>query len=73
MFRRTSKHYDEASLYEYAIGALGRRMRSVAELKRLLRQRMPADKNNAEGSENNEATVEAVIQRLKEQRYLNDS
>src|SRR5437588_7434718 len=63
----------ENQLYEYAIGALGRRMRSVAELKRLLRQRMPADKNDAEGSESNEATVEAVIQRLKEQKYLNDA
>ena len=30
----------EGELYEYAVGALGRRMRSVAELKRLLRQRV---------------------------------
>lgn len=66
MFRRSQKHYDEASLYDYAIGALGRRMRSVAELKRLLRQRMAGD-------DNGEATVEAVIQRLKEQKYLNDA
>ena len=41
-------------------------MRSVAELKRLLRQRLPV-------GEEREAMVEAVIARLKEQKYLNDS
>jgi len=60
------KTYDLDSLYEYAVGALARKMRSVAELKRLLRQRLP------EGDEG-EAMVEAVITRLKDQRYLNDS
>ncbi len=58
------KSYDEASLYEYAVGALARKMRSVAELKRLLRQRV---------GEDGEAMVEAVIARLKEQKYLNDT
>ena len=38
-FPRPKKVYTEAELYEYAVGALGRRMRTVAELKRLLRQR----------------------------------
>jgi regulatory protein len=58
--------YDEATLYEYAIGALARKMRSVAELKRLLRQRLPP-------GEESEALVEAVIVRLKDQKYLNDT
>jgi regulatory protein len=62
--RRTT--YDESTLYEYAVQALGRKMRSVAELKRLLRQRLPA-------GDENQTLVEAVIARLKEQRYLNDS
>jgi len=53
---------DEASLYEYAVGALSRKMRTVAELKRLLRQRTEV-----------ELLVELVIARLKEQKYLNDS
>ena len=53
---------DEASLYEYAVGALSRKMRSVAELKRLLRQRTEV-----------ELLVELVVARLKEQKYLNDS
>jgi regulatory protein len=63
---RRRKTYDEPTLYEYAIGALARKMRSVAELKRLLRQRLP------EGEES-EALVAAVIARLKDQKYLNDT
>ena len=62
---RQRKSYDEGSLYEYAVGALGRKMRSVAELKRLLRQKLVA--------ENSEAVIDSVINRLKEQKYLNDS
>lgn len=53
---------DEASLYDYAVGALSRKMRTVAELKRLLRQRTEVD-----------LLVELVIARLKEHKYLNDS
>ena len=60
------KTYDLDSLYEYAVGALARKMRSVAELKRLLRQRLP------EGDVS-ETMVEAVIARLKDQKYLNDT
>ena len=57
---------DEASLYEYAIGALGRRMRSVAELRRLMRDKV-------EDSEHGRLLVDVVIARLKEQKYLNDT
>lgn len=57
---------DEPSLYEYAIGSLGRRMRTVAELKRLLRRRV-------EDSEYGRVLVETVIARLKQEKYLNDS
>ncbi len=60
------KTYDQDSLYEYAVGALARKMRSVAELKRLLRRRLP-------GGDESEALVETVITRLKDQKYLNDS
>ncbi len=66
-FRRAAKKtYDEASLYEYAIGALGRRMRTVAEIKRLMRNRVAAQPDG-------EALIEAVVARLKSQRYLNDA
>jgi regulatory protein len=61
-FKRPKKNLDESSLYEYAIGALSRKMRAVAELKRLLRWRCPE-----------EATVSSVIIRLKDQKYLSDS
>jgi regulatory protein len=57
----------ENELYEYAVGALGRRMRSVAELKRLLRQRVAAD------TEIGQTLVELVIRKLKDQGYLNDA
>ena len=53
---------DEHSLYDYAIGALSRRMRSVAELKRLMRNRC-----------GDEAVIDRVVARLKDQKYLNDS
>jgi len=65
-FRRRSEPYNVVELYEYAVGALGRRMRTVAELKRLLRQRVA-------GQPDGPVMVEAIIQKLKEQRYLNDS
>jgi regulatory protein len=60
------KNYTESSLYEYAVGALGRRMRTVAELKRLMRTR-------AGHQPDCDALVEVVTARLKEQRYLNDT
>jgi regulatory protein len=65
-FKRGRPIEDEGALYDYAVGALGRRMRSVAELKRLLRQRVPR-------GELGTVLVEIVILRLKEQKYLNDS
>jgi len=65
-FKRPNPTLDEAALYDYAIGALARKMRSVAELKRLLRNRVPRD-------EAGEILIEMIILRLKEQKYLNDS
>ena len=65
-FKRPRQIDNEAALYEYAIGALGRRMRTVAEMKRLLRRRVPHD-------EAGEILVEMIVLRLKEQKYLNDS
>ena len=60
------KIYTESTLYEYAVGALGRRMRTVAELKRLMRSR-------AAHQPDCEVLVEAVTARLKDQHYLNDT
>jgi regulatory protein len=65
-FARRKVTWDQAALYEYAVAALARRMRSVAELKRLLRGRLA-------GQSGSEALVEGVIGKLKDQHYLNDS
>jgi len=65
-FKRPKEIIDENALYDYAIRALGRRMRTVAELKRLMRQRVPK-------GERGELLVNMVILRLKHQKYLNDA
>ena len=66
-FGRPKKVFTEKELYEYAIGALGRRARSVAELKRLLRNKVEAD------TELGRTLVELIVVRLKDQGYLNDA
>ena len=65
--RPKRKAYTEDELYQYAVGALARRMRTVAELKRLLRQRVEMD------TEIGQTLVDLVIRRLKDLGYLNDS
>jgi regulatory protein len=66
-FKRTAKKdYTEETLYDYAIGALGRRMRSVAELKRLMRPRVSHQQTG-------DRMIEAVVERLKQAKYLNDT
>ena len=66
--RPKKRFYSEEELYEYAVGALARRMRTVAELKRLFRARV----DEAE-SEYGKTLIELVIRRLKDRGYLNDS
>jgi len=66
--RPKKRNYSEDELYEYAVNALARRMRTVAELKRLMRARV----EDAE-SEYGQTLVELVVRRLKDQGYLNDS
>jgi len=65
-FQKTARVYDEESLYEYAVGALGRQMRTVAQIKRLLRNRVGTQLHG-------ELLVEVVVARLKEHKYLNDT
>ncbi len=66
-FSGSRKIDTENELYQYAIGALARRMRSVAELKRLLRRRVEAE------TEYGQTLLELVIRRLKDQGYLSDA
>jgi regulatory protein len=63
---RQKRKLDDVELYEYAVASLARKMRTVAELKRLLRARAHPDEDGA-------MAVEVVIAKLKEQTYLNDS
>lgn len=67
-FPRSAKKkvYDENLLYDYAVGALARRMRTVAELQRLLRTRVASQPDG-------ERLIAAVTTRLEQQRYLDDS
>jgi regulatory protein len=66
-FPRPKKVYSEDELYEYAVGALARRMRTVAELKRLLRRKVEVE------TEFGQTLVELIIRKLKDQGYLNDA
>jgi regulatory protein len=66
-FPRPRKIYTEDELYDYAVGALARRMRSVAELKRLLRRCVEPD------TELGQTLIELIVRRLKDQKYLDDS
>src|SRR5580704_14746577 len=63
--RRRPEPLDEAALYQYAVGALGRQMRTVAELKRLMSRRV-------EQGEVGETKMAAVVARLADQHYLDD-
>ena len=62
---RKKSPLDEAALYDYAVKALGRRMRTEAELCRLMAARVAA-------GEPGEAAMRAVLRRLKEYGFLND-
>ena len=56
---------DEAGLYQYAVKALGRQMRTVAELKRLMGRKV-------EPGELGQTKIAAVVARLLDQHYLDD-
>jgi regulatory protein len=66
-FPRPRKVYTEDELYEYAVSSLARRMRTVAELKRLLRNKVEVE------TELGQTLVELIVRRLKDQGYLNDA
>lgn len=56
----------EPALYDYAVKALGRHMRTEAELWRLLSAR-------ADHGEAGQAAIKSVLSRLREHGYLNDA
>jgi regulatory protein len=56
----------EAALFDYAVATLARRMRTVRDLKRLMRTR-------AEEGEPGEQAMDRVVSRLKDLNYLSDT
>ncbi len=59
-------YLNESGLYDYAIKALGRHMRTEAELRRLMRTRVePGDRGDA--------IIATIVTRLKENGYLDDA
>jgi len=56
----------EAGLFEYAVGVLARKMRTVRDLRRLM-------KNRAEEGEAGERAMDTVVARLKDLNYLSDT
>ena len=57
---------DEPALFDYAVKALGRRMRTEAELRKLLQTRVESEDSGA-------AKIRAVEGRLREYGYLSDT
>src|ERR1039458_608683 len=57
---------NEAGLFNYATLALGRQMRTEADLRRLMQKRV-------EPGERGDAVIETVVARLHEYGYLNDA
>jgi regulatory protein len=57
---------NEAGLFEYATGALGRQMRTEADLRRLMKRRV-------EPGERGDAVIDTVVARLYGYGYLNDA
>jgi regulatory protein len=56
----------QAALFDYAVGALARRMRTERELRRLMTSR-------AEQGEDGVRAMDMVVRRLKEMNYLSDA
>jgi regulatory protein len=57
---------NEAGLFEYGVKSLGRAMRTEADLRRLMKQRV-------EPGEHGDAVIAAVVARLIEYGYLDDA
>jgi len=64
--KKNADPLDESALHDYAVKALGRRMRTVSELTRLMRAKV-------EPAPSGQAKIDAVLARLKEYGYLNDA
>jgi len=68
--KKQSAPLDENALHEYAVKALGRRMRSESELRRLMQAKVERPGPNGDTGA---AKIAAVIARLKDYGYLDDT
>ena len=64
--KKKSEPLSEEALFEYAVGALARKMRTVRDLKKLMRSR-------AEEGDAGEQAMDRIVTRLKELKYLSDT
>jgi len=64
--KKKKEPLNEAALLDYAVGALARKMRTVRDLKRLMRTRV-------EEGEPGERMMDRVVNRLKDLNYLSDT
>lgn len=64
--RKSPAPLDDEALYNYAVRLLGQQMRTVTEVRRLLRRRI-------EPGESAEPRLDAIIARLKEYKFLDDT
>jgi regulatory protein len=64
--KKTREPVGEAGLFEYAVGSLARKMRTVRDLKRLMKPR-------AHDGEQGERDMNAVVVRLIDLKYLSDT
>jgi regulatory protein len=64
--KSTNAQMSEDAVFEYAVRALGRSMRTETEVRRLVRTRVGFGTRGA-------AMIEAIIARLKQYGYLNDA
>ena len=62
---KPTPHLNESGLYDYAVKALGRRMRTETELRRLMVRRV-------EPGQRGEEVIRTVIANLKDRHYLDD-
>ncbi len=68
--KKQSEPLDEAALHDYAVKALGRRMRTESELRRLMQAKV---ERPGPYGDTGAAKIAAVIARLKEYGYLDDA
>ena len=68
--KKSAGPLDEAALQEYAVKALGRRMRTESELRRVMQSKVERPGPNGDTGA---AKIAAVLARLKEFGYLDDA